>query len=137
MKPVSRCEYCLRINFDALRLPLASDLEDLRQGKAATDSLFFKKRDADETHKITSLGSLSRLLSISQKCTPCRLFEQILTSGLTSNGEEILCQAETNFYGLFRNPPDLTKLYWLRRLSIIARAREDDPVRRSFRLPSL
>ena len=82
----------------------------------------------------TSLDwALSAILSNSQKCTLCHLFGQILTrragyptSGLTSNGEEILCQAETNFYGLFRNPSDVTKFYWLRRLSIIARAREDD-----------
>lgn len=134
MNCATLCEYCLRINFDALRLPLTSDIEGLRQGKVPTDSLFFEERDAGEIHKTTSLGSLRRILSSAHKCDLCRLFGHILTrragyptSGLTSNNEEILCQAETNFYGLFRNPSDASKHYWLRRLSIIARPCEDDP----------
>ena len=127
MEFANLCEYCSRINFDALRLPLATDIETLRQGRATTGSRFFQQRNADKTHKLSDLGSLTRIKRDSQNCHLCCLIDRALTragyspTGLTSSNDEIKCSAETNFYGLFRHPTDDTKHFWLRRLSVIAR----------------
>ncbi len=126
------CEHCLNINFEALRLPLKSDLADLQRGQPSPNSVFFKKRDEAEFHKPTSLGSLSRILSESQRCALCRLFGQIITreTGYSVSGvpsEQIQCRADTNYYAVFRNPSDESKFYWLRRMSILARAEESKP----------
>lgn len=129
---VNLCEYCCKINFEALRNPSASEIDDLRRGKIDIDKHFEERpANADVANEKTSLGFLSRIKRErdSQTCSLCSLIWQTLTCdndyqplGLTREGEEVNCYAETSFYGEFQNPRDELKHYWIRRLSILTEA---------------
>ncbi|KAI9766748.1 MAG: hypothetical protein M1839_004779 [Geoglossum umbratile] len=109
-------------------------MENLRHSWPKPQTGFFKKRNADDTHKLTHLGNLSGIILRSSSCPLCHLIWEVLVrrgeylpSGQTLADEDLQCYAETNYYGLFRNPEDESEYHWLRRLSVIA-ATEGEPL---------
>lgn len=128
------CSYCSKINFQALRFPYSSDIPAIENGTTKeSSSTFFQKLSVDDVHKMVSLGSLRRIISDAASCRLCHHFLKILTqdgqypkNGLTPEGGDFECQAECNFYGVFRERQSEGDNHWLRRLSIIVRKDEGD-----------
>jgi hypothetical protein len=122
------CEYCSKINFDALRCPSVSEITNLQRGESTTETLFFKASKGEAAHNKTNLGFLSRIKQDAHHCRLCNLIWQTLmrynpsqTSHLTSNSEDVTCLVDIEFYGIFWNPRDETKCHHIRRVSIITK----------------
>ncbi|KAL7800319.1 heterokaryon incompatibility protein domain-containing protein [Trichoderma ceciliae] len=117
MELVQSCQFCSKINFDALRNPLVSDIPALKEGRVDTSRHPFKDR-RDDAHRSASLGTFGELLQRSGTCRLCRLIGETLTkyrgSQINSNDH---CRAETGFFGVYQDP--FGKYYWTRRLSIL------------------
>lgn len=116
MDAVRLCEFCKKINFEALRNPLISDLPALREGRVNRSRHPFKDK-GDDAHKVTTLGSFGNILQRSKTCRLCQLIGDALTRQVAHRpGDKDVCNAETSFFGVYRDPQG--KNYWIRRLSI-------------------
>ncbi|KAH8801433.1 heterokaryon incompatibility protein-domain-containing protein [Xylogone sp. PMI_703] len=118
MDAVRLCEFCSKIDFERLRNPLLSDLPAVREGRVDKSRRPFKDTRVD-THKPTTLGPFSEILRRSKSCRLCQLIVFSLTRHVANRlSDEDVCEAETTFFGGYRDPQG--ENYWLiRRLSII------------------
>ncbi|KAI3322198.1 HET-domain-containing protein [Xylariaceae sp. AK1471] len=123
MDIVQLCGFCSKINFDALRNPLNSDLPGLMEGRVDTSRHPFKDK-RDDAHKTTLLGSFGDILQRSKICRLCQLIEGVLSRQVIRRPSETdVCHAETSFFGVYRGPNG--KNYWIRRLSIMVEIETD------------
>jgi hypothetical protein len=120
------CGFCKWINFDALRLPYMSEILALRTGQSDSELQFLKRGDSNSIHKRSDLGTLSRVVSSAARCRLCDMIVKLArrrhptwsSSGMTTSGQQIVCSAESNFYGIFPNSAVESSLYPTYRLSI-------------------
>ncbi|KAI1653446.1 hypothetical protein F4813DRAFT_393630 [Daldinia decipiens] len=111
------CKFCSKINFEALRNPLISDLPALQKGRADTTRHPFKDK-RDDAHKPTSLGTFGDILQRRKICRLCQVIGDALSRHTPGQLLETdVCDAETSFFGVYRDPQG--KHYWIRRLSIL------------------
>ena len=125
------CAYCSQINFEALRNPSTSDLAAIQEGRTDTTRHPFKDK-RDDAHTPASLGRLRDISQRSSTCGLCRLIVKTVSRQSRDvsikDMEDLICQAETTFYGIYRDPQG--KHYWVRRLSILID--HESPRRRSI-----
>lgn len=111
------CNFCGKINFEALRNPLISDLPALQEGNADSTRHPFKDK-RDDAHKLSRLGTFGDILQRGKTCRLCQLIGDVLTRHTPGQLLETdVCDAETSFFGVYRDPKG--KNYWIRRLSIM------------------
>ena len=104
LKPL--CSRCKQINFNALRGPSATDIEDLATGKVTGERSAQVALDTDSA--TVGLGTLSRIRHASSNCPLCALFCHIVNRQGAVHWDHLAYETLDRSDIEFRADPDLS-----------------------------
>ncbi|OOF97382.1 hypothetical protein ASPCADRAFT_166162 [Aspergillus carbonarius ITEM 5010] len=116
------CHFCSKINFDALRNPLKSDLPAIASNQIDRRQ-HPSKNKRDEADTPSPLGTFGEILQRAQTCRLCELTAEIISrqNASRAKGSQVqkheTCRAMTSLHGLYNAPGGA--VFWTRWLSIL------------------